>query len=443
MSKSFRGGVHPLPGIHQGKPLTNNQPVRPYVSESVCIPLNMHIAAAPSTSVVKKGDRVLIGQVIAEAVGPRGIPVHASVSGTVTEVGSVQQLGARVSPCITIANDFQDEWVELKGLGNVETCDPAAIIPAIQAAGICGMGGAGFPTHAKLTIPEGKTVDTVILNGAECETFLNADHRLMVEHPGKVVDGLRAAMRAANVENGYIAIEDNKKDAIVAVTKAAAGRKGVTVVPLRAKYPQGAEKQIIRAVTGREVPSGGLPADAGCIVMNVGTAAAVADAVIDGKPLVERITTVTGRIREPANLLLRVGTIFLDAIGACGGYTVDEPGKIISGGTMTGICAPNETISVTKTTGGIVVLNKKEAASLEESPCIRCSRCVEVCPMHLNPYKLKNLCDMNDLKAAQANHIMDCILCSSCSYICPSRRWIMSSIKNAREQIIAQQKKGV
>ena len=443
MMKSFRGGVHPLPGLHQGKPLTDSKPVKPYVSEMVCIPLNMHIAAAPSKPIVKKGDRVLMGQVIAEAVGPRGIPVHASVSGTVKEVGNVQQLGARTSPCITIENDFQDEWVELHGLGNVENCDASAIIPAIQAAGICGMGGAGFPTHAKLTLPEGAKVDTIILNGAECETYLNADHRLMLENPVRVVDGLRAAMRATGVENGYIAIEDNKRDAIAAVTKAATGRKGVHVVTLKAKYPQGAEKQIIKAITGREVPSGKLPADAGCIVMNVGTAAAVADAVIDGRPLVERITTVTGRVREPSNLLLRIGTIFLDAIGACGGYTVEEPGKIISGGTMTGIAAPSETVSVTKTTGGIVVLSQKEATSMEESPCIRCSRCVEVCPMHLNPFKLKNLCDMNDLKAAQANHIMDCILCSSCSYICPSRRWIMSSIKNAREQIIAQQKKGV
>ena len=367
MSKTFRGGVHPLPGLHQGKPLTDNKPVKPYVSETVCIPLNMHIAAPPSTPVVKKGDRVLMGQVIAEGVGPRGVPVHASVSGTVKEVGAVQQLGARTSPCITIENDFQDEWVELKGLGNVETCDSAAILPAIQAAGICGMGGAGFPTHFKLSVPPDKKVDTVILNGAECETFLNADHRLMLEQPGRVVDGLRAAMRAAKVEQGYIAIEDNKQDAIEAMTKAAQGRKGVQVVTLKAKYPQGAEKQIIKAVTHREVPSGGLPADAGCIVLNVGTAAAIADAVIDGKPLVERVTTVTGRVREPANLLLRVGTIFLDAIGACGGYTVEEPGKIIAGGTMTGICAPNDTVSMTKTTNGIVVLDQQEATSLDES----------------------------------------------------------------------------
>lgn len=433
--KTFPGGVHPLPELHQGKPLTDAKPIKPFVSDTVCIPMNMHIAAAPSQPIVKKGDRVLVGQVIAEPVGPRGLPVHASVSGTVKEVGPVQQLGKVASTCITIENDFADEWVELKGLGNVETCDAQAIIPAIQNAGILGMGGAGFPTHAKLTVPAGKKVDSIILNGAECETFLNADHRLMLEQPGKVVDGLRAAMRACGVENGYIAIEDNKADAIQAIEAAAKGRKGVQVVALKAKYPQGAEKQIIKAVMGREVPSGGLPADAGCIVMNVGTAAAIADAVIDGKPLIERVTTVTGRVREPSNLLLRVGTIFLDAIGACGGYTVDAPGKIIAGGTMTGICAPNETVSVTKTTNGIVVLDEKEASSMDESSCIRCGRCVEVCPMHLNPYKLKNLCDMNELKEAKDNNIMDCILCSSCSYICPARRWIMSSIKNARELI--------
>ena len=439
MSKSFRGGVHPLPGIHQGKPLTNNQPVRPYVSESVCIPLNMHIAAAPSTPVVKKGDRVLIGQVIAEAVGPRGIPVHASVSGTVTEVGSVQQLGARVSPCITIANDFQDEWVELKGLGNVETCDPAAIIPAIQAAGICGMGGAGFPTHAKLTIPEGKKVDTVILNGAECETFLNADHRLMVEHPGKVVDGLRAVMRALKVQKGVICIEDNKMEAVAAMEKAAQGREGVSVQVLRTKYPQGGEKQLIEAVTGRQVPSGGLPIDVHVVVLNVGTCAAIADAVIDGKPLISRICTVTGCVRQPANLRLRIGTIVEDVVGNCGGYS-ETPGKIFFGGAMTGLCLPNDQMPILKSTNGIVVFNEKQSRSKEESPCIHCGRCVAACPIGLNPYQIKVAADRSDFEAAKKLHVMDCILCGSCAYICPSRRWLTPSFKYAKDHITAEAK---
>lgn len=434
--KTFKGGIHPLPELHQGKLATNKKPVRPFVSDTVVIPMNMHIAAAPSTPCVKKDDHVKLGQVIGEAVGPRGIPVHASVSGTVTDVSEIQQLGKVPSLCVTIQNDFADEWVELHGLGNVETCDADKIIPAIREAGICGMGGACFPTHAKLSIPEGKSIDTVILNGAECETFLTADHRLMLESPMRVVDGLRAAMRALKVSRGFIAVEDNKMDAVEALKKAAYGREGVEVVALKAKYPQGAEKQIIKAVTGREVPSGGLPMDAHCVVLNVATASAIADAVVDGKPLIERITTVTGCVRDPSNLLLRIGTVFLDAIGACGGYSV-EPGKIFAGGSMTGICAPSDTVSMTKANNGIVVLDEKQAKSLEETACIRCGRCIEACPVHLDPYKLKNLCDQNDLKAAKEAHIMDCMLCGCCSYVCPARRWIMASIRNARELIAA------
>ena len=438
-TKTFSGGIHPLPWLKQGKKPTDNEPIRAFVSDTVCIPLDMHIAAAPSKPLVKKGDRVLVGQLIGEAVGPRGVNVHASVSGEVLEVGPKQQLGASPSVCVTIQNDFQDEWVALQGLGNVETCDADKIIPAIRDAGIVGMGGAGFPTHFKLMVPPEKKVDTIILNGAECETFLNADHRLMTEKALRVVDGLRAAMRATGVERGLIAIEDNKPDAISAISRAAQGRMGVSVVPLKTKYPQGGEKQLIKAAAGREVPSGGLPADAGVIVLNVSTAAAIADAVIDGKPLVERVTTVTGAVRKPANLLLRIGTIYLDAIGECGGYS-GEPGKIISGGTMTGIAAPSDLVSVTKTNNGILVLDEKTAKSLTESACIRCGRCLEACPMKLDPYKLKNLCDANKLDEAKENHIMDCMLCGSCSYVCPAHRWIMASIKNGRDLISARRK---
>ncbi|MED9959194.1 MAG: electron transport complex subunit RsxC [Christensenellales bacterium] len=432
---SFKGGIHPLHALHEGKRATSGLPVRDFVSDTVCLAMDMHLGA-PSTPCVKKGDHVKIGQVIGEPVGPRGIPVHASVSGQVTAVGMQQQLGSKPSMCVTIQNDFAEEWVELTGLGNVETAPVDKIIPAIRDAGICGMGGAGFPTHAKLTLPPGKSVDTILLNGAECETFLTSDHRLMLENPIRVVDGLRAAMRATGVQRGVIAIEDNKPDAIAEMEKAAHGREGVEIAVMRTKYPQGGEKQLIKAVTGREVPSGGLPMDAHVIVLNVGTAAAIADAVIDGKPLISRITTVTGAVRSPANLRLRIGTIVADIIGECGGYD-GEPGKIFGGGSMTGICTPDDSVSMTKVTNGLVVLNEKQATLPEQTACIRCGRCVAACPTGLNPYRLMHLCEKGDLDAAKREHIMDCILCGSCSYVCPARRWLVASLKIAKEQLAA------
>ena len=434
---TFSGGIHPLARTHEVKAATSKSAVRPFVSDTVRIAMDMHIGA-PSKPCVAKGDRVLLGQVIAEPVGPLGIPVHASVSGTVVDISPYQQLPAAPSLCITIQNDFADEWAPLPaGLGNVETCDPAKIIPAIREAGICGMGGASFPTHVKLTIPEGKSIDTIILNGAECETFLTADDRLMIETPLRVVDGLRSVMRATGVQNGIIAIEDNKPAAIAAIRKAAAGRHGVRVAVLRTKYPQGGEKQLIKAVTDREVPSGGLPMDAHVVVLNVATAAAIADAVIDGRPLIQRIVTVTGCVRKPSNLLLRIGTIFLDAIGACDGFS-REPGKILAGGSMVGLCAPSDTIATIKGNNGIVALDEQESAAPTESACIRCGKCVRACPMRLNPYLLKNLCDAGRLEDARKNHIADCILCGSCSYACPARRWIMASIKNGKDTLAQQ-----
>jgi len=431
--KSFRGGVHPLHGMHEGKNATAGKAVREFISDSVTIPMAMHIGA-PSKPLVKKGDRVLMGQVIGEPVGPLGIPVHASVSGTVTEVAVKQQLGAKPVMCVTIENDFADEKVEWTGLGNVETCPADQIIPAIKNAGVCGMGGASFPTHVKLTPPPEKKCDTIVVNGAECETYLTADHRLMLETPMRVVDGLRAAMRAMGVKKGIIAIEDNKPDAIAAVKAAAQGREGVEVAVLRTKYPQGGEKQLIEATTKRQVPSGGLPADAGVIVINAGTAAAIADAVIDGRPLIDRIVTVTGKVREPANLKVRIGTVFMDIIGECGGYS-EEPGKLVAGGTMTGICAPSEGVSAAKATSGIVVLNHKESDLPDENPCLRCGRCVDTCPIGLNPYRLKDLCEGHKFDEAKAEHLMDCILCGSCSYICPAHRMLTANFKIGKEMI--------
>lgn len=432
---SFKGGVHPLHNKGEGKLPTRDIPVRSFVSDAVAIPMSMHLGA-PSKPCVAKGDHVKVGQLIGEPVGGLGLPVHASISGEVTAVEPRLTTGTAPVMCVCIQNDFADEWVDVHGYGNVESIDPAVVIPAVKAAGICGMGGASFPTHVKLSLPEGKTCDTIIVNGAECETFLTADFRLMVEQPGKIVDGLRAMMRALDVKRGVIAIEDNKPEAIEAMTKAAFGRDGVEVAVLKTKYPQGGEKQLINAITGRQVPSGKLPIEVSTIVSNVATAAAIADAVIDGKPLIERITTVTGCVEKPANLRIRVGTMVSDVIGECGGYS-EEPGKLILGGGMTGLCAPSDDVPLAKASGGVVVMNEKDARSVEEEPCIRCARCVEACPIGLNPYLIKHLCDNGDLEGAKANHVLDCILCGCCSYACPSRRWLTASFKVTKDAIAA------
>ncbi len=430
---SFKGGIHPLKELHEGKDLTKNKPIRAYIPEVVCIPTDMHLGA-PSIPCVKKGDLVKVGQMIAEPAGPRGIPVHASVSGEVTGVLSKQMLFGKPSTCIMIQNDKEDSWVQLAPLGDVETAPVDKIIPAIRDAGISGMGGASFPTHAKMVLPEGKTVDTIILNGAECETYITADHRLMLETPKRVVDGLRAAMRAMNVPKGVIAIEENKMDAYEAVKKEAQGREGVSVVILKTKYPQGGEKQLITAVTGREVPSGKLPMDANVVVLNVGTAAAIADAIVEGKPVISRITTVTGCVKEPSNLLLRIGTPVQEILAACGG-TTEEPGKMFFGGSMTGIAIPDDSVSMTKANNCLVVMNQKDARLPEETACIRCGRCVVGCPIRLNPKRLNELCVAGNLAQAKKENMLDCILCGSCGYVCPAK--IKFPFKEAKEKIAA------
>ncbi|MHC1786248.1 MAG: electron transport complex subunit RsxC [Christensenellales bacterium] len=439
MKFTIRGGVHPLHDAHEGKDASRKQPIRAYAPESVCIPLDMHIGA-PSSPIVKKGDRVLLGQVIAEAVGGIGIPVHASVAGEVTDISQKQMLGKKASPCVTIKNDGTDEWVALNPLGDVEKAAAEQIIPAIKAAGICGMGGACFPTHIKMSPPKDKVIDTIILNGAECETFLTADFRLMVESPERVVNGLRAAMRAMGVKRGLIAIEDNKPEAIDAIRQAIVGREGVELCVLKTKYPQGGEKQLIQALLKREVPSGGLPMDVRVVVLNVATSAAISDAVVLGRPVTSRVTTVTGAVKEPGNLLLRIGTSFHDAIEACGGY-LQDPGKIFAGGSMTGICAPNDGVSVTKANNGIVVLNEKDAKLPEQTPCIRCGRCIEACPVGLNPYRMALQYALGNVDETEKLHVMDCIACGACSYICPARRYLTPAFKDAKDLIGARRAK--
>lgn len=435
MKATFRGGVHPA---HGSKRPTQALAIRPFVSDTVQIVMNMNIGA-PSKPCVSKGDHVKIGQVIGEAVGGLGIPVHASVSGEVVAVEAIPYLSEAPAMAVTIKNDFQEEWEELHPLGNVETVDPSLIIPAIKAAGICGLGGASFPTHVKLSIGDQKC-DYILANGAECETHLTCDDRLMQENATRVVDGLRAVMRALNVKNGIIGIEDNKPAAIAAMEKACQGREGVRVQVLRTKYPQGGEKQLIKVLTGREVPAGGLPIHCGVVVCNVATLAAVADAIIDGKPLIERVCTVTGAVRAPANLRLRIGTITEDIIGECGGYSTD-PGKIFFGGAMTGMCIPNDSVPTAKSTGGIVVFTKEEAMSVEEDPCIRCGKCVDACPIGLNPYDMKISADAEKWDECKKKNVMDCMLCGACAFTCPARRWLTPSFKIAKQKIAELAKK--
>ena len=435
MKKTFRGGIHPLRQIGEGKPLTSTSPVRAVIPEIVVIPLGMHLGA-PSAPCVEKGQRVQLGQVIATPVGGLGLPVHASVSGEVLFVEERQQLRAAPEICIGIQNDKQDDWVALSPLSESEQQEPARIIAAVKNAGICGMGGAAFPTHVKLSIPEGKRADIVILNGAECEPYLTADHRLMLESPQRIIGGLRLILKATGVARGIIAIESNKPDSIASMRQAAGTSTDITVLPLKTKYPQGSEKQLIHVAAGREVPRGKLPIDAGALVFNVSTAAAIFDAVSLGKPLVERITSVTGCVHAPGNLLLRVGTRYEEAIAACGGLN-ERARKVFAGGPMTGICAPDLSISATKATNGIVAFDERQAKVLQESACIRCARCVDVCPIGLHPYLLRADIDNFDLESAKKHGLMDCVLCGACSYSCPARRYLSSSFKAARDELAA------
>ena len=434
MRKSFQGGVHPLRPIGEGKPLTRGSSVRAVVPDVVVIPVGMHLGA-PSAPCVEKGQRVRLGERIATPVGALGLPVHASVSGEVIFVEERQMLRAKPELCIGIQNDHLDEWVPLTPL-NAESATPGEIIAAVKDAGICGMGGAAFPTHIKLTIPEGKRADVIILNGAECEPYLTADHRLMLESPERILAGLKLILRATGVSRGIVAIESNKSDAIQAMQQAASTDPTIQIHPLKTKYPQGSEKQLIQVVAGREVPRGKLPLDAGVLVFNVSTAAAIYDAVALGKPLVERITTVTGCVKEPGNLRLRVGTRYEDAIAACGGL-LDCAHKVFAGGPMTGLCAADLEATATKATNGIIAFDEQQAKAMIESACIRCARCVHVCPIGLHPYQMRADLDKHDLEAAKQHGLLDCVLCGACSYICPARRYLTSSYKAAREELAA------
>lgn len=404
----------------------------------VAVALNTGTGGALS-SLVARGDLVRKGQKVAEPVGRFGVPAHSPVSGKVTATGAVRTGLGMMDQAIIIEPDAQDALDEsCVAVENVDSLSQAEIVSIIREAGIVGMGGAQFPTHVKLTLPPNAVVDTLLINGAECEPYLTADHRLMVERPQDVLRGTRILMKAIGVDRAVIGVEDNKPDAVEALKRAAVGAAAgetIQVVAVRTHYPQGSEKHLIKSVLGREVAPGCLPFSVGVVVSNVGTAVAVADRFDRGLPLIERVVTVTGPgVAKPANIMMKIGTPAIELIEQCGGFAGDV-GKIIFGGPMMGAAIPSADAPTTRGTSGILVLDRAQSRSFEPMPCIRCGRCVELCPMRLEPALLHQWSEAGLWSEAEAYHALDCIECGVCSYECPSRRNLVQAIKYAKAQI--------
>ena len=436
-ARTFRGGIHPPHLKKSTEKLAIEKAKEP---EMVIIPMQQHIGA-PCEPIVKVGDEVKVGQKIGEANAFVSAPIHSSVAGTVKKIQQIDSPTGK-SVAIFIESDGSDELHEsIKPKGSIESLSKEEIVKIIKEAGITGMGGAGFPTHVKLSPPPEKKIDTVILNGAECEPYLTADHRLMLEKPEMVVKGLKAIMKSVDVKNGYIGIENNKPDAIETMKKATSNEANINIVPLETKYPQGDEKRLIYAATKREVPSGGLPMDVGVVVNNVGTAKAIADAIETGMPLIERVTTVTGSaIKSPKNLITKIGTPFNEIIEQCGGYK-EKPGKVIMGGPMMGLAQFSVEVPTIKGTSGILVLNEKDAKLPDPEPCIRCGKCVDICPVNLQPLFISKLSLKKMYEEAEEYSPLDCIECGSCSFICPSKRPLLQSIRVAKREIVSKRRK--
>lgn len=434
MLKTFpKGGVHPPENkISTGIPIE----IMP-VPEQVIIPINQHLGA-PAEPVVEKGDTVKAGQIIARSKGFVSANIHSSVSGKVLKVDRAMDASGYKQTCVVV-NVEGDEWID-----SVDRSDNLIreikltgdeIIKKCSENGIVGMGGATFPTHVKLSIPPGKKCEVLIINGVECEPYLTSDHRLMLEKTEELLTGTSLLMKALGVEKAMVGIEDNKKDAIEKLKSKAGEYDGISVHALKVKYPQGAEKQLIKALINREVPSGGLPVDVGTVVHNVGTAYAMYEAVQKNKPLVERVVTVTGRdMEKPVNLLTRIGTPIGKLIEYAGGLP-GSTAKVVNGGPMMGKALASLDIPVTKGTSGIILIRETESQRRESGPCIRCSKCISACPMGLEPYLLMTVTEKELYERAEKDRIMDCMECGSCSYICPANRPLLDYIRLGKANV--------
>ena len=437
--KTFKiGGVHPA----ENK-LSAASPIREAgLPKQAVFSMCQHIGA-PAKPVVKRGDVVKVGTLLGEAGGFVSAPIYSSVSGKVTKVDVALDTSGTRRPAVYVDVDG-DEWEEsidrtpdLVKLSDRPNLDSKTIIEKIKNAGIVGMGGATFPCHVKLSPPPGCKAECVIINAVECEPYLTADHRLMLEHPDEILVGVDLIMKAVDVTKGYIGIENNKPDAIALMKEKAQAYPNIEVVPLKVKYPQGGEKQLIDALVNRQVPAPpAIPINVGAIVQNVGTAFAIYQAVMKNKPLIDRVITVTGKsVKQPSNLLARLGTPFQQLIDECGGLPEDT-GKVIGGGPMMGKALLSLEVPMTKGSSGLLIMNEKEARRSEPNPCIRCAKCVSACPMGLEPYLLSTLSDLQDWEKVEANDVTSCIECGSCQFTCPSNRPLLDMIRVGKTTVM-------
>lgn len=430
MALTFKRGIHPK----DSKELTAKEPIKNLMPpQKLYFPLNQHIGA-PLVPVVSVGEEVLMGQKIADSDAFVSAPLHSSVSGKVLDIGLYPHSSGIKVNTIVIENDGKDTKAKPLNEKPLSKLSKEEIVHLVREAGICGMGGAGFPTHVKLSPPKDKKIEYIIVNGAECEPYLTSDHRVMLEEPDDVLFGLTAAMKVFSLEKAYIAVEENKADAIGVLKEKAKDFSGIEVLKLKKKYPQGAEKQLIYAVTRREVPSGKLPADVGCVVLNIDTITAIARVIKYGTPLLRRIVTVSGgAVKNPSNFSVRIGTSFDELISAAGGFK-EEPKKIIYGGPMMGIAGNSTAVPVVKGTSAILAFTEKEAYIPPESNCLRCGRCIAACPMNLMPAELATYSIHENAEMLVKYSVLDCLECGSCAYVCPSKRHLVQAIRMGKQQ---------